>query len=87
MFQYEELKEGIKEGDIIQVITTDFNGGLAKLVALHQSYIHLGPLDKGQIKDADEIGSVSQEILIPLNCITVLLKIDLQALKETQNNE
>ena len=80
MFQYKDIKEIIKKEDVLQVNTSDFNGGLCKLIKLTESYIHVGPLSS---PDKENFGSISHEALLPLELVTVILKIDLNELKET----
>jgi hypothetical protein len=80
MFQYKDIKDVITKEDVLQVITSDFNGGLCKLINLTETYIHVGPLAS---PDKENFGSISHEALLPLELVTVILKIDLNELKET----
>tara|TARA_B110000196_G_C20922939_1_gene556139 strand:+ start:422 stop:673 length:252 start_codon:yes stop_codon:yes gene_type:complete len=83
MFQYKDLKDTIKENQAIQIITKDFNGGLCQLINLTENYIHVGPLNS---PDRETFGSVTQQVILPLEQITVILIIDLNELKETEND-
>tara|TARA_B100000287_G_scaffold421688_1_gene462685 strand:+ start:40 stop:294 length:255 start_codon:yes stop_codon:yes gene_type:complete len=84
MFQYNDLKDKINEKQTLQIITKDFNGGLCRMIELTENYIHIGPLHS---PDKENFGSVNQEILLPLELITVILIIDLRELKETEDGK
>ncbi len=84
MCQYNELKDRITTNDTLQIITKNFNGGLCRMIELKENYIHVGPLAS---PDKENFGSVTQEVLLPLDLITVILIIDLRELKETEDGK
>ena len=75
-----DLKTEIKKGEIVQIITDSFNGGVGKLDTINDSFIKLTPFEDEAL--TEESGSIAHEIIFPLKEIKLLIKVNMEVIKE-----
>ena len=67
-----KIKEEIINGDIIQIISQYWNGGVGQIHKITDDYIILVP-----IADApEEYQSITHEVILPLNDVKVIIKVN-----------
>ena len=71
MFSGKIIKE-ITKGDIIQVISQYWNGGVGQIHKITDDYIILIPIED----TPEEYQSITHEVILPLDDVKVIIKVN-----------
>ena len=84
MLNSKELINDLQPGEHVQVITEHFNGGVGILKEIHESYIYVCPFSNDE-DTSPEFGSITHDVIFPINEIKLIIKINMEATKINEN--